>query len=77
MPVNGNNGSTSYDATYFGSLGVKHIPKEIKKFKVNKNIHKKNSIQTQNSIMCGYFFIGFIFMLKGKTLLDYINLFFS
>ena len=27
--------------------------------------------------MCGYFFTGFIdFMLKGKSLLDYINLFF-
>ena len=26
--------------------------------------------------MCGYFFIGFIdFMLKGKILLDYTNLF--
>ena len=28
--------------------------------------------------MCGYFCIGFIdFMLKGKSLLDYTNLFFS
>ena len=29
-----------------------------------------------DSIMCGYFYIGFIdFMLKGKTLTEYPNLF--
>ena len=33
-------------------------------------------IQAYNSIMCGYFCIGFIgFMLKGKSFLDYTNLF--
>ena len=33
-------------------------------------------IQAYDSIMCGYFCIEFInFMLKGKTLLDYTNLF--
>ena len=33
-------------------------------------------IQAYDSIMCGYFCIGFIdFMLKGKSLLDYTNLF--
>ena len=36
--VNGNNGSASYDATYFESFGVEHIPKEIKNFIENKNI---------------------------------------
>ena len=36
--MNGNNGSASYDATYFESFGVEHIPKEIKKFRGNKNI---------------------------------------
>ena len=31
-------------------------------------------IHTYNSIMCGYFYTGFInFMLKGKKLLDYRN----
>ena len=39
----------------------------------------KNSIfriQAYNSIMCGYFCIEFInYMLRGKTLLDYTNLF--
>ena len=36
--MNGNNGSASYDATFFESFGVQHIPKEIKKFRGNKNI---------------------------------------
>ena len=47
------------------------------------NIHR---IQAYNSIMCGYFCIGFInlvlywfinFMLKGKSSSEYINLFSS
>ena len=44
----------------------------------NKNI-KTNILRTQayDSIMCGYFCIGFIdFMLAGKKLTDYTNLFF-
>ena len=33
-------------------------------------------MQVCNSIMCGYFCIGFIeLILKGKSLLDYTNLF--
>ena len=43
----------------------------------NKNIIT-NIYRTQayNSIMCGYYCIGCIdFMLKGKSLLDYTNLF--
>ena len=65
------------NVTYFNSFGVEHIPKEIKAFINNKNI-KTNifRIQAYDSIMCGYFCIGFIdFMLKGKTLTEYINLF--
>ena len=56
------------DVTYFDSFGVEHIPKEIKKFINNKNI-KTNifRIQANDSVMCGYFCIGFIdFMLKEK-----------
>ena len=63
--------------TYFDSFGVEHIPKEIKTFIGNKNI-KTNifSIQAFDSIMCGYFCIGFIdFVLAGKTLTDFKNLF--
>ena len=58
-------------------LGVEHIQKEIKKFINNKNI-KTNifRIQAYDSVMCGYFCIGFIdFMFKGKTLTEYTNLF--
>ena len=65
------------DVTYFDSFGVEHIPKEIKTFVSNKNI-KPNilRIQAYDSIMCGYFCIGFIdFMLAGKTLTDFTNLF--
>ena len=65
------------NATYFDSFGVEHIPKEIKTFISNKNI-KTNifRIQKYDSIMCGYFCIGFIdFMLAGKTLTDFTNLF--
>ena len=61
----------------FDSYGVEHIPKEINKFIGNNNI-KSNifRIQAYDSIMCGYFCIEFInYMLKGKTLLDYTNLF--
>ena len=61
---------------YFDSFGVKHIPKEIKKFIGNKNIITSiYRIQAYDTIMCGYFCIGFIdFMLKGKSLLEYTNL---
>ena len=68
---NGNN------VTYFDSFGVEHIPKEIKKTIKNKNI-KTNifRIQAYDSIMCEYFGIGFInYMLKGKTLTEYTNIF--
>ena len=49
----------------------------LKKFIGNKNI-KANiyRVQATNSIMCGYFCIGFTdFMLAGKTLIDYTNFF--
>ena len=61
------------DVTYFHSFGVEHIPKEIKTFICNSNIKAIIfRIQAYNSIMCGYFCIGFIdFMLAGKTLTDF------
>ena len=61
----------------FNSFGVEHIPEEIKEFVGNKNI-KANifRVQANDSVMCGYFCIGFIdFMLAGKKLTDYTNLF--
>ena len=65
------------DVTCFDSFGLEHITKEIKTFINNKNI-KTNifRIQAYDSIMCGYFCIGFInFMLAGKTLTDFTSLF--
>ena len=61
----------------FDSFGIEHIPKEINKFIGNNNIESNIfRIQAYNSILCGYFYIEFInYMLKGKTLLDYTNLF--
>ena len=65
------------DITYFDSFGVEHVPKEIKAFIKTRNI--KTSIfriQAYDSIICGYFCIGFInFMLKCKSLTEYTNLF--
>ena len=62
---------------YFDSFWVEHIAKEIKIFidksRIVANIFR---IQAYDSIMCGYFCIGFIdFMLAGKTLTEYTNLF--
>ena len=62
---------------YFDSFGVEYIAKEIKTFIRNKTV-KTNlyRIQAYNSIMCRYFYIVLIdFILKGKILLDYRNLF--
>ena len=66
MYVNGNN------VIHFDSFEVEHIPKEIWKFiKIN------NIISIYDSIMYRCFCIGFIdFILEGKSLLDYTNLFF-
>ena len=62
---------------YFNSVGVEHVPEEIKEFVRNKNIIANIfRVQANNSVMCGYFCIGFIdFMLAGKKLTDYTNLF--
>ena len=65
----------SNNVTYFDSFEVEHIPKEIKTFIENKST-KTNifRIQAYDSIMYGYFCIGFIdFMLVRKTLTDFTN----
>ena len=63
--------------TYFDSFGVEHISKEIEKFIGNKNIITNIlRIQAYDSIICGYFCIGFIdFMLNDNSLTDFTNLF--
>ena len=64
-------------ATYFDSFGVEHTPKEIMKFLGNKSIITNIfRIQAYDSVMCGYFCIGFIdFMFNGNNLTDFTNLF--
>ena len=61
------------DVTYFDSFGVEHIPKEIKAF-IDRSLSMTTNIfriQAYDSIMCGYFCIGFIdFMLAVKTLTE-------
>ena len=47
--------------THFDNFGTEHIPEENKKFIGNKNIRANiYMIQPYDSIMCGYFCIGFI-----------------
>ena len=63
--------------THFDCFGKEHIPKEIKVF-IDKSIVVTNifRIQAYDSVMCGYFRIEFTdFMLAGKTLTDFTNLF--
>ena len=65
------------NVTYFDSFAVEHLPKEIKIF-IDQSIFVTNvfKIKAYNSVMCGYFCIGFIdFMLEGKRLTDFTNLF--
>ena len=68
--MNGNN-------IIFDSFGAENILKEIKRFIGNKNIITNiYRIQEYDSIIFGYFCIGFIdFMFKGKSSLNYTNLF--
>ena len=62
---------------YFDSFDVEHVFEEIKEFIGNNNI-KVNMfrVQSNNSIVCSYFCIGFIdFMLAGKKLIDFTSFF--
>ena len=67
--------------TYFDSFGVDHIPKEIEKVirgSIDKLIVTTNTfrIQAYDLAIWSYFCVGFIdFMLKGKSLTDFTNLF--
>ena len=62
---------------YVDSFGVEYVPEKIKEFIENKNIIANIfEVQTNDSIICGYFCIGFIdVMLAGKKLTDFTNLF--
>ena len=65
------------EIVYFSTFNVEHVPKENKELVGNKNIKASIfRVQANDSVMCGYFCIGFIdFMLAGKKLTDYTNLF--
>ena len=65
------------EIVYLDSFGVEHVPEEIEEFIVNKNIIANIfRVQANDSVLCGYFCIGFIdFMPAGKKLTDYTSLF--
>ena len=67
------------DVTCFHNFEVEKISKETKEFIGNKNIKTDIfRIQTYDSIMCGYFCIGFIdFILAGETLTEFTKSFFT
>ena len=61
------------EVIYFDGFGVEHGPKEIKRFIGHKNT---KAIPADNSIMHGYFCIGFTdFMFAGKSLINFTGLF--
>ena len=55
------------EIVYFDSFGIEHVPEEIKEVVGNKNIIANIfRVQANNSVMCGYFCIGFLdFMLAA------------
>ena len=57
------------EIVYFNSFGIEHVPEEIKEFVENENIIANIfRVQENNSVLCGYFCIGFIdFMLAFKN----------
>ena len=63
------------EIAYFDSFGVEHVPNEHKRFigykSVKTNIFR---IQADNSIMCGYFCIGFIDFMFAGSLIDFTSL---
>ena len=57
------------------ALGLNLFQKKQKNFVGNKNITTSIfRIQAYNSVMCKYFYTGFLnFMLKGRRLLEHTN----
>ena len=64
---------------YFDSFGIEYIPPEVLNRIRDKSItHNIFRIQDNDSVMCGFYCIAFTeYMLAGKTLLEYTNLFSS
>ena len=67
----------NYEIIYFDGFGVENVLKAIENLLDIKAIKTDIfRIQSHNSIVCGYFCIGFIdFMFAGKTLIDFTSLF--
>ena len=65
-------------AVYFDSSGIEYISEEVlNKIKDKSITHNIFRVQDNESIMCGFYCIAFKeYMLAGKSLLDYTNLFF-
>ena len=65
------------EIVYFDNFGVEHVSEEIKEFVGNKNIVANIFlVQANNSVMFGYFCIGFTdFMVASKKLTDLANMF--
>ena len=62
-------------AVFLDSVGIQYIPPEVLN-KIKSITYNIFRIQDNESIMCGFYRIAFIeYMLAGKTLLDYTNLF--
>ena len=59
------------------SFRIEYIPQKVlDKIKDKSITHNIFRIQDNDSVMCGFYFITFIeYMLSGKTLLNYTNLF--
>ena len=66
------------EIVYFDSFDVEHAAEEIIELAGNKNIIANIfRVQANNSVMCGYFCIGFTdFMLAGKKLTNFTSMFF-
>ena len=74
---NNNNNNNAILTALELNLEIRKLSKKIRKFIGNKNV-KINIYRIQAyNLMCGYFCLGFIdFVLKGKSLLEFTNLFF-
>ena len=62
---------------YFDSFGIEYIPQEVlNKIKDKPITHNIFVIQDKEFIICGFYCIAFIeYLLAGKSLLNYTNLF--
>ena len=65
------------EIVYFDSFSIEHVPEEVKDFIGNKNIVANIFwVRANNSVMYGYFCVGFIdFMLADKKLIDFTSMF--